>query len=83
MRTDVQGRRRYRDVEWTRADGRIVVCEIDGIGHAEVSRWYDDLMRDAELTSMEADEIRIRLPATRSGPSPNASSPSWPVSCVC
>ncbi len=63
VRTDVHGRRRYRDVEWTREDGRVVVCEIDGIGHAEMSRWYDDLMRDAELAFAEASEIRIRLPA--------------------
>jgi hypothetical protein len=63
MRTDIRGRRRYRDAEWVRWDGRLVVCEVDGQGHLEARRWYDDLMRDAELATQEADAIRIRLPA--------------------
>jgi hypothetical protein len=63
-RTDLRGRRRYRDAEWVRWDGRLVVCEVDGQGHLEAQRWYDDLLRDAELAQQEADAIRIRLPAT-------------------
>ena len=63
VRTDLQGRRRYRDAEWTRWDGRVVVAEIDGMGHADAARWYDDLMRDAELARVEGDAIRIRIPA--------------------
>jgi hypothetical protein len=63
MRTDIRGRQRYRDAEWVRWDGRLVVCEVDGQGHLEARRWYDDLMRDAELARQEADAIRIRLPA--------------------
>jgi hypothetical protein len=32
------------------------------VGHLEPTRWYDDLMRDAELTRVESDAIRFRLP---------------------
>ncbi|MDP9219717.1 MAG: hypothetical protein M3P23_04160 [Actinomycetota bacterium] len=63
VRTDVRGRRRFRDAEWVRSDGRVVIGEIDGVGHLEPTRWYDDLMRDAELARVEADAIRVRLPA--------------------
>ena len=63
VRVDGQGRRRYRDVEWVRADGRVVAGEIDGIGHMEAARWYDDLLRDAELVTVEGDSVRFRLPA--------------------
>ena len=38
------------------------LSEIDGVGHLEPTRWYDDLMRDAELTRVESDAIRFRLP---------------------
>jgi hypothetical protein len=62
VRTDVRGRRRFRDAEWVRSDGRVVIGEIDGVGHLEPTRWYDDLMRDAELTRVESDAIRFRLP---------------------
>lgn len=62
-RCDTQGRWRYLEVEWDLPDGRTLVVEIDGIGHMEVARWYDDLLRTAELPR---DELRtlIRLPAT-------------------
>lgn len=62
-RTDLNGQRRFRDAEWVRWDGRVVLCEIDGEGHRASERWYDDLMRDAELARQESDAIRIRLPA--------------------
>jgi hypothetical protein len=63
VRLDARGRRRYRDVEWRRWDGRLVVGEIDGMGHLEVTRWYDDLLRDAELAVVEDGALRFRLPA--------------------
>jgi hypothetical protein len=63
IRRDTGGRRRYLDAEWTRPDGSVVVLEIDGIGHAETRRWYDDLMRDAELV-LPAGHRSIRLPAS-------------------
>jgi len=64
MRTDDLGRLRYRDVEWIRSDGVRVIGEIDGIGHLDSARWYDDVMRDAELSVAERDAVRFRLPST-------------------
>jgi hypothetical protein len=63
IRTDIAGRRRFRDAEWVRWDGRVVLSEIDGAGHVEARRWHDDLLRDAELARSESDSIRIRLPS--------------------
>ncbi len=62
-RTDLRGRVRYRDAEWMRWDGRLVIAEIDGMGHLDATRWYGDVMRDAELARAELDAIRVRLPA--------------------
>lgn len=62
VRRDAQGRRRFLDVEWRLPGGRRFVVEIDGIGHMERDRWYDDLLRDAELGE-EAGTVRVRLPA--------------------
>jgi hypothetical protein len=63
-RTDDLGRLRYRDVEWLRADGVRVIGEIDGIGHLDSTRWYDDVMRDAELSVAERDAVRFRIPSS-------------------
>ncbi|MFC7878568.1 hypothetical protein [Isoptericola sp. NPDC057391] len=62
VRTDARGRRRFLDVEWRLPGGRRFVVEIDGVGHLERDRWYDDLLRDAELGA-DAATVRIRLPA--------------------
>jgi hypothetical protein len=62
VRRDSRGRRRFLDVEWSVGEGRRVVVEVDGIGHMERDRWYDDLLRDAEIGS-EAGTVRVRLPA--------------------
>lgn len=64
VRRDSAGRRRYLDVEWRLPDGRRLVLEIDGIGHMEVERWYDDLLRAAELMAAgSTDGPLLRLPA--------------------
>jgi hypothetical protein len=64
VRRDSAGRRRYLDVEWRLPDGRRLALEIDGIGHMEVERWYDDLLRAAELMASGGTEgPLIRLPA--------------------
>ncbi|WP_148220758.1 hypothetical protein [Xylanimonas cellulosilytica] len=62
VRLDAYGRRRFLDVEWDLAGGRRFAVEIDGIGHMERDRWYDDLMRDAEIGA-DSRTVRIRLPA--------------------
>ncbi|MGW8565911.1 hypothetical protein [Isoptericola sp. NPDC055881] len=61
-RRDLQGRRRFLDVEWRLPGGRRFVVEIDGVGHLERDRWYADLLRDAELGA-DTRTVRIRLPA--------------------
>jgi hypothetical protein len=63
IRRDAQGRRRYLDAEWTLPSGEVVVVEIDGVGHLGRNRWYDDLLREAELI-LPAGHRVIRLPAS-------------------
>lgn len=62
VRKDARGRRRFLDVEWRLPGGRRFVVEIDGVGHMERDRWYDDLLRDAEIGA-DARTVRVRLPA--------------------
>lgn len=61
VRTDATGRRRYLDAEWELADGRRVLCEVDGMGHLDIERWYDDCLRAAEV-SAPGDTV-LRLPS--------------------
>lgn len=62
VRTDAWGRRRFLDVEWVLPGGRRFVVEVDGVGHMERDRWYDDLLRDAEIGA-DTRTVRVRLPA--------------------
>jgi very-short-patch-repair endonuclease len=59
-RRDPAGRWRYLDVHWEVSKGSVVL-EIDGVGHLEVERWYDDLLRAAEVSG--PGETVLRLPA--------------------
>lgn len=61
-RVDSRGKHRFLDAEWTLGGGRRLVVEVDGVGHMDVARWYDDLLRDAELDTGDGT-IRLRLPA--------------------
>ncbi|WP_299037824.1 hypothetical protein [uncultured Pseudokineococcus sp.] len=61
VRHDAAGRRRYLDAEWELADGRRVLLEVDGVGHLDPARWYDDLLRAAEVS--RPGEVVLRLPA--------------------
>ncbi|MEJ5887297.1 hypothetical protein WDZ16_02370 [Pseudokineococcus marinus] len=61
VRRDATGRRRYLDALWELEDGRRVLLEVDGVGHVEEARWYDDLLRAAEVT--RPGEVVLRLPA--------------------
>ena len=61
VRCDVAGRRRYLDATWRRADGRLVVVEVDGALHLVATRWWDDQLRQNELTL--ADAIVLRFPS--------------------
>ena len=43
------GKIRRVDAEFRGLDGRLVIVEIDGIGHLEVGTWHDDVQRHNEL----------------------------------
>jgi hypothetical protein len=61
VRREPSGRRRYLDATWRRADGRLVVAEVDGALHLIVSRWWDDQLRQNELAL--ADALVLRFPS--------------------
>ena len=44
-----RGRNRITDAEFVLPDGRLLIVEIDGIGHLEVSSWHADISRQNEL----------------------------------
>lgn len=67
-RRDARGRWRYLDAEWTRADGTTLAVEIDGVGHADHERWYDDLLRTAELDLTSRELVRVPAAAVRLEP---------------
>jgi hypothetical protein len=50
VRTDPSGMRRYLDAQWRRRDGRLLVAEVDGGLHLYVRRWWDDQLRQNEVT---------------------------------
>ncbi|MEJ5945876.1 hypothetical protein WDZ17_11285 [Pseudokineococcus basanitobsidens] len=61
VREDGTGRRRYLDAEWALEGGRRLVLEVDGTGHLDPSRWYDDLLRAAETG--DRGDLLLRIPA--------------------
>ena len=61
VRVESSGRRRYLDATWRRADGRIVVVEVDGALHLVAARWWADQLRQNEL--MLSDAIVLRFPS--------------------
>ena len=61
LRVEPSGRRRYLDAEWTRADGRRVVVEVDGALHLSPRNWWDDQLRQNELVI--ANDIVLRFPS--------------------
>ncbi len=66
VRVEPGGRRRYLDAEWTRADGRRVVVEVDGALHLSPRRWWDDQLRQNELVI--ADDLRFPSVVVRTTP---------------
>jgi len=61
IRRDSSGRRRYLDAEWELPDGRRLVVEVDGALHLAVGRWWDDQLRQNELTL--TGDIVLRFPS--------------------
>ena len=49
-RIDALGGRRRTDAEFRLPDGRLVIVEIDGVGHLAVDAWHADLARHNALT---------------------------------
>lgn len=62
VRPDRNGRRRYLDAVWRRADGRLVVVEIDGALHLVARRWWDDQLRQNDVT-IDTDGLVLRYPS--------------------
>jgi len=60
-RHDAAGRVRYLDALWRRSDGSCVLLEVDGVGHLDEARWYDDPLRAAEVAA--SGDVVLRLPA--------------------
>ena len=66
VRHDKQGRRRYLDCVWVLADGRVIVLEIDGSFHADVTNWWRDIKRERSVvvqgdTVLRCSTIELRL----------------------
>ncbi len=62
LRVDRAGRRRYTDCEWDLPDGRVLVLEVDGAFHLEVSAYTSDMRRQRRLTT--ARRLVLRCSAT-------------------
>lgn len=61
LRRDSSGRRRYLDATWRRADGRLIVVEVDGALHLAPRAWWNDQHRQNELAL--ADALVLRFPS--------------------
>lgn len=61
IRREPSGVRRYLDATWRRRDGRLVVVEVDGALHLSPRRWWDDQLRQNELSL--ADALVLRFPS--------------------
>ena len=68
VRRDPSGRRRYLDASWRRADGRLVVVEVDGALHLSPRRWWDDQLRQNELVLTDALVLRFPSVVVRTEP---------------
>jgi hypothetical protein len=61
VRRGFGGRRRYLDATWRRADGRLVVIEVDGALHLSTRHWWDDQLRQNEIALTDA--LILRFPS--------------------
>lgn len=51
QRHDRSGRRRYTDCEWDLPDGRVLVLEVDGAFHMDITSYTGDVRRHRSLTT--------------------------------
>jgi len=72
QRRRIAGGSAYRtDAEFRTADGRLVIVEIDGVGHMEIEQWHADLQRHNALTvSTGAPTLRVTGWEVRNEPGP-------------
>jgi hypothetical protein len=68
LRRDSAGRRRYLDATWRRADGRLVVAEIDGALHLNARNWWDDQLRQNDIALDGALILRYPSVVVRTEP---------------
>lgn len=68
IRRTPDGKRRYVDALWTRADGRLVIVEVDGAFHMAVDRWWDDQLRQNALSMGDAVVLRFPSVVVRTEP---------------
>ncbi len=61
IRRDRYGRRRYLDAEFRRADGRLVIVEVDGALHLAPEHWWADQSRQNDLSISGA--LILRFPS--------------------
>lgn len=57
-RRDRAGRQRWTDCEWDLPGGDVLVLEVDGSFHAEVTQWAADIKRSRALTTRHRLVIR-------------------------
>lgn len=71
MQTRRVGGRRRTDAEFRLPDGRLLIVEIDGVGHLDVSTWHADITRHNELaTETGALILRVTGWEVRHAPGP-------------
>lgn len=68
IRRERSGRRRYLDATWRRADGRLVVVEVDGALHLHAQQWWDDQLRQNEIVLDNAIVLRFPSVVVRTQP---------------
>lgn len=67
-RLDSAGRARYTDAEWSLADGRTLVLEVDGGFHMTVKHWAADLERERQLVATGVVVVRCTAIQLRDEP---------------
>lgn len=68
VRREPDGRRRYLDATWRRADGRLVVAEVDGALHLDQRNWWSDQARQNQLVLADAVVLRYPSVVVRTNP---------------
>jgi hypothetical protein len=68
QRSEPSGRRRFLHAGWPRADGRLVVAEVDGALHLSRRQWWVEPDRSPELLAGPATVLRFASAVVRAEP---------------